>query len=606
MVRTHINGPSPSEVEATHNLTTRLWERAHMPAAEHILCSPTDSGWSGLSWGELGERVCAVAAGLIAIGIQEGDRVALMSATRLEWTIADLAILSAGAVTVPIYETSSPAQCSWIFSDSGAKVAIAGTSEQAAKLGAARDQGSWLGEVFVIDDGGLEALAERADDAHRAQVPERAANRRQQDLATIVYTSGTTGNPKGCMITHGNLLWTLRQFKSRMPQVLAPGACTLTFLPLAHIVARALQYLCLDSGVRVGYARSFDTLAHDIASFRPTFLAVVPRVLEKVFNAAQRKASSGVKAKAFDFALRTSQQWTFQGRRGPALRFKHAVADKLVYAKLRHALGGRLRYSLSGSAPLAPHLAAFFDAAGITVLEGYGLTETSAPATINTPEQLRIGTVGPPLPGVEVRIADDGEILLRGRNVFVGYYHNEAASRETLSDDGWLHTGDVGELDDDGFLRITGRKKELIVTAAGKNVAPAVLEERLKEHRLVSQAMVVGDRRPFVGCLITVELDELAAFATERGLSGSVAELCASDPVQAEIAKAVEHANAAVSRAESIRQWRVLGRDFTLEHGEITPTLKVRRDIISEHFAAEIESLYARSEDSGTYAPQGR
>lgn len=605
MARTQMQGPSPFGVEATHNLTTRLWEGAAGPGAEHILRYPAGGGWAGLSWGELGERVRAVAAGLIAIGVQQGDRVALMSATRLEWTVADLAILSAGAVTVPIYETSSPAQCGWILSDSGAKAAIAGTADQTEKLNAARDRATQLGEVFVIDDGGLEALAQRADDAHRAQVAERAAARRQSDLATIVYTSGTTGRPKGCMLTHGNLLWTVRQFQGRMPQLLGPGTCTLLFLPLAHIVARSLQFMCLESNVRMGYARSTATIAEDIASFRPTFLAAVPRVLEKVFNAAQRKAS-GPKAKVFDFAVRVSQQWAFQGRHGPITRLEHTVADKLVYAKLRHALGGRVQYCLSGSAPLAPHLAAFFHAAGMTVLEGYGLTETSAPATVNTPTQLRIGTVGPPLPGVEVRIADDGEILLRGPNVFTGYYHNKAATREALSDDGWLRTGDVGELDGEGFLRITGRKKELIVTAGGKNVAPAVLEERLKEHRLVSQAMVVGDRRPFVGCLVTLEPDELAAFTAERGLSGAIAELAESDAVQAEVAKAVGHANAAVSRAESIRQWRVLDRDFTLEHGEITPTLKVRREIISEHFADEIESLYARSGDSGARAPRGR
>ncbi|MGH8902598.1 MAG: AMP-dependent synthetase/ligase [Egibacteraceae bacterium] len=606
MVRTQIQGPAPFEVEATHNLTTRLWERAAQPGAEHILCYPTSGGWAGLSWGELGERVRAAAAGLIAIGVQPGDRVALMSSTRLEWTIADLAILSAGAVTVPIYETNSSAQCGWILADSGAKAVIAGTDEQAKRLDAARDKVTALGEIFVIDEGGLDVLAERADDAHRAQVAERAAAPRQSDLATIVYTSGTTGNPKGCMITHGNLLWTARQFQGRMAQLLGSEACTLLFLPLAHIVARGLQFLCLESGVRAGYARSLETIAHDIASFRPTFLAVVPRVLEKVFNIAQRKASSGAKAKVFDLALRTSQQWSLQGRRDPAARLGHAVADKLVYAKVRHALGGRLRYCLSGSAPLAPHLAAFFDAAGMAVLEGYGLTETSAPATVNSPEQLRIGTVGLPLPGVEVQIADDGEILLRGRNIFTGYYHNEAATQEALSDDGWLHTGDIGELDDEGFLRITGRKKELIVTAGGKNVAPAVLEERLKEHRLVSQAMVVGDRRPFVACLVTLEPDELSAFAAERGLSGSAAQLAESDAVQAEVAKAVEHANAAVSKAESIRRWRVLSRDFTLEHGEITPTLKIRRDSISEHFATEIESLYVRSEDSGATASLGR
>lgn len=603
MARTQTEGPPPFEVEATHNLTTRLWERAARPGSEHILSFPAGDGWEGLSWEQLGERVRAAAAGLIAIGVQPGDRVALMSTSRLEWTIADLAILSAGAVTVPIYETSSPAQCEWILSDSGARVVIAGTDDHAKRLDAGG--ASVLGEVFVIDDGGLDALAERARDTHLAEVAERAAGPRQSDLATIVYTSGTTGNPKGCMLTHGNLLWVVRQSEGQFQQLLGPGACTLLFLPLAHVFARFMQFLCLESGVRMGYARSLQTVAADIASFRPTFLLAAPRVFEKAFNAAQRKAT-GRKAKVFDFAVRTSQQWSLQGRRGLLMRLQHAVADKLVYAKLRHALGGRVGHCLSGSAPLAPHLAAFFDAAGMTVLEGYGLTETTAPATANTPERARIGTVGRPLPGVGVKIAGDGEILLRGPNVFAGYYRNEPATREALSDDGWLRTGDIGELDDDGFLRITGRKKELIVTASGKNVAPAVLEERLKEHRLISQAVAVGDARPFVGCLITLEPDELAAFAAERGLSGSVAELAESDAVQAEVAKAVEHANAAVSQAESIRRWRVLARDFMLEHDEITPSLKVRRNIVNQHFADEIESLYARSGGSGVSAPRGR
>jgi long-chain acyl-CoA synthetase len=605
MAKAQIQGPPPFEVEATHNLTTRLWERAACPETAPILWYPTSDGWTGLSWGELGERVRRVAAGLAAVGVQPGDRVALMSATRLEWTIADLAILSAGAVTVPIYETSSPAQCGWILSDSSAKVVIAGTDDNAGRLDAADEATTALREVFVIDDGGLDTLAGRADGTHEAQVTERAAARRHSDLATLVYTSGTTGRPKGCMLTHGNLLWAIRQVECRIWRLLGPEARTLLFLPLAHIFGRIIQFVSLEADVRMGYVRSVETIAEDIASFHPTFLSSVPRLFEKVFNAAQHKAS-GARAKVFDFAVRTSQQRILQQRRGLAINVKHAVADKLVYAKLRHALGGRVRHCFSGGAPLAPHLAAFFHAAGIPVLEAYGLTETSATATCNTPDKVRIGTVGTPMQGLDVKIADDGEILLRGPNVFVGYYHNEAGTQEVLGDDGWFRTGDIGELDDDGFLRITGRKKELIVTASGKNVAPAILEERLKEHRLVSQAMVVGDARPFVSCLVTLDADELAAFAAERGLSAGTAQLAESDAVQAEIAKAVQHANAAVSKAESIRRWRVLGRDFTLEHGEITPTLKIRRDVIGEHFADEITLLYAASGNPKLRAPRGR
>jgi long-chain acyl-CoA synthetase len=591
MGKTSIQGPPAVEVEASCTVTTRLWERAARPDSKHILRYQTAGGWAGLTWAELGEWVRGVAAGLISVGIEPGDRVALMSATRVEWTIADLAILSAGAVTVPLYETSSAEQCAWILSDSGAKVAIAETADHGKKLDAAREHAPQLGEIFVIEDDGLHALAERASAEHRTLVQERAAAPRQDDLATIVYTSGTTGNPKGCVLTHANIVWTVRQLDQHLREMLGKGGSTLLFLPLAHIFARIIQFVCLESEVTMGYARSIGTAAEDIASFQPTFLLAVPRVLEKVFNAAQRKAE-GPKAKVFDFAVRTSTQWSKPAERSPVTNLKHAIADKLVYAKLRAALGGRVRYCVSGGASLAPHIAAFFQAAGIDILEGYGLTETTAAATLNAPGQARLGTVGPPLSGVKIRIAADGEILIRGGNVFAGYYHDSDATAEVLDADRWFHSGDIGELDDEGYLRITGRKKELIVTAAGKNVAPGVLEERLKAHRLVSQAMVVGDNRPFVGCLVTLDPDELAAFSAEHGLSGSAADLRESDLVQAEIAKAVEHANAAVSKAESIRRWKVLARDFSQEDNELTAKLSLRRAVVSAHFSEEIESLY--------------
>jgi long-chain acyl-CoA synthetase len=571
-----MEGSTPVALDPSHHLTTRLWERAARPGGDHILRYPTAGGWAGMSWSQLADRVRRVAAGLIAAGIEPGDRVALMSGTRIEWTIADLAILSAGAVTVPIYETSSDEQCAWILADSGAALAICETADHAKVLDAARDRAQGLGEVFAIDDGGLDALAERGGADHRDQVAERAAACGADDVATIIYTSGTTGNPKGCVLTHGNLLWTARQSDTQLQRMLGRDDSTLLFLPLAHSFARLIQFLCLEAEVTLGFARSVTTVAEDIASFRPTFLLSVPRVFEKVFNAAQAKAT-GAKAKVFDFAVRTAAEWA-DGRRGPGVAVKHRIADRLVYAKLRAALGGRIRYCVSGGAPLAPHLLTFFHAAGITILEGYGLTETSAPATCNTPEHLRLGTVGQPLPGVEIKITDDGEVLIRGGNVFTGYYHNDDATREAFTGDGWFRSGDIGELDADGYLRITGRKKELIVTAGGKNVAPAVLEERLKAHRLVSQAMVVGDNRAYVACLVTVEPEEAARF---------------DGAIEAEIAKAVEHANQAVSKAESIRRWTVLERDFTIEDGELTPTLKLRRAVVAEHFADEIEGLYA-------------
>ncbi len=594
----HAKGDPPVEVGPDENLTTRLWERAESAGSTAILRVWADGGWQGITWGELAQRVRAVAAGLVAAGVEPGDRVALMSGTRPEWTVADLAILAAGAVTVPIYETSSQSQSAWILTDSGAVLALAGTADHAKNLDAARAQAPALGEVFVFDDGGLDALADRAGDEHRTEVDERARATRPTDLASIVYTSGTTGNPKGCMLTHGNVLWTVRQAAVQLRKILSgPDEATLLFLPLALVFARLVQLMVLEADVSTGFARSLGTLQADIASFRPTFLFAVPRVMDKVFNGAQRKAQ-GSKRRVFDFAVSNAAAWSSKvaaGRRaGPIVSAGHAVADRLVYSKIREALGGRLKYVISGGAPLSPHLSKFFYAAGIPLLEGYGMTETTAPACVNTPDEFRIGTCGRPLPGVEARVGDAGELLLRGGNVFAGYWENEPATREILTDDGWIDTGDLAEIDADGYVRITGRKKEIIVTSTGKNVAPAVLEERLKAHRLVSQAMVVGDDKPYVAALITLDPDELAAFADEKGLSGDAAALADADAVQAEMRAAVAETNATVSRAESIRKFKVLERDFTLEHDEMTPSLKLRRRNVAANFASEIEALFPR------------
>ena len=594
---THVKGVKPADIAPADNLLTRLWQRGETSSKEIVRYLDGDS-WRGLTWGQLADRVQALAAGLIAGGVQPGDRVALMSPTRLEWTLADLAVLAAGGVTVPIYETSSPAQCGWILSDSGAKAAIAGGAEHAKALDQAREHAPDLGEIIVIDDGGLDELAERGSDAQRAEVRERSRAVSQDDLFSIIYTSGTTGNPKGCMLTHGNMLFAARQSEVVLSRMLAEDDSTLLFLPLAHVFARLVQFMCLESDVQIGYARSVDTLQEDLASFKPSFLLAVPRVFEKVFNGAQRKAGEGVKAKIFDFAVSAGREWSEAVNEGRQPGFftnaKRGLAGRLVYSKLRDAMGGRVRYCVSGGAPLAPHLAHFFHAAGVTILEGYGLTETSAPATVNTPEAMRIGTVGQPLPGVEVRVDADGEILIKGGNVFRGYFQNDEASREVLTADGWFRSGDLGEIDEDGFCTITGRKKEIIVTAGGKNVAPAVLEERLKSHRLVSQAMVVGDDKPFIGALVTLDPDELQAFAKEHELPDDPTELTQHDAVRAELDKAVAYANEAVSKAESIRKFEVLERDFELEREELTPTMKVRRSRVAANFAEALERLYER------------
>jgi long-chain acyl-CoA synthetase len=598
MPTSHTSGTTPNEISPDRNLLHSIWERGDTGDHRQAVRYHADGVWQGLTWPELAARIADVAAGLINVGIQKGDRIVLSSPTRLEWTIADLAILAVGGVTVPIFETSSAEQCAWILSDSGAKAAFAATADLAKTLESARGEAPDLGEVFVFDDGGLDALAQRATDSDRSEVRARSADVRGEDLFSLIYTSGTTGNPKGCMLTHGHMLWTASQSSIVLQRILKDEDSTLLFLPLAHVFARLVQFLCLEAGVTLGYSRGIDKLAEDLPAFRPTFLLSVPRVFEKIFNGAQRKAT-GAKRKVFDFAVQSAFDWSeaVDAGRSPSLltNLKHGIADKLVYAKLRDAMGGRAHHCVSGGAPLPPYLAHFFHAAGITILEGYGLTETTAPATVNSPDAMRIGTVGKPLPGVDIRIADDGEIVIRGGNVFSGYFHNDEATAEVIDDEGWFHTGDLGELDPDGFLKVTGRKKEIIVTAGGKNVAPAVLEERLKANRLISQAMVVGDNRPFVGALITLEPEELTAFAAENGVEGSPEELAQHEVVRAEIDRAVAKANEAVSRPESIRNYQVLDRDFSEEKDELTPTLKLRRAFVADHFADEIESLYTKS-----------
>ncbi len=606
MAQNYVKGAEPVPVDPAENLTTTLWRKASSDGSQPILRHPRgiehardpslhDSGWATLTWAQFADRVRTIAGGLIALGIRPGDRVALMSSTRVEWTLADYAILAAGAVTVPIYETSSVAQCEWILSDSGAKAAFAGSSDHAKSLDAARSAAPDLGEIFVFDDGGLDALADRGDQQHRTAVEERVAAIGLSETASLIYTSGTTGNPKGCILTHGNLLITARQAKSNLSELFeTPEASTLLFLPLAHVFARIIQFGCLESGAQLGFARSVEALVADLATFKPTFLLAVPRVFDKVFNTAQRSAH-GAKRRVFDFAVATSREWSSSSRPSAITNVKRAIADRLVYSRLRAVLGGNVRYCISGGAPLAMHLAYFFHAAGITILEGYGLTETSAAASVNTPRRLKMGTVGQPMPGVEFRTSGDGEIFIRGAGVFKGYYHNDAATSETFGEDGWFRSGDIGEIDDDGYIKITGRRKEIIVTAGGKNVSPAVLEERLKSHRLVSQAMVVGDDRPFIGALVTLEPEELEAFAAEHGLPGrTAAELAENEAVHAELDKAVAHANEAVSKAESIRKIVVLQRDFTMENGELTLKSSIRRKTVNENFGEQIEGLYRR------------
>jgi long-chain acyl-CoA synthetase len=452
--------------------------------------------------------------------------------------------------------------------------------------------------------GALDAVASGGAQITEEQLEQRRTGRAATDLATIIYTSGTTGRPKGCELTHGNLLAEVRSAVSALPEIsAAPGCSTLLFLPLAHAYARTIQIGCLEAGAVLGHWPDTATLAEGLTEFRPTFLLAVPRVFEKLYDAAGQQASaSAARARIFAAAAETAIGWskatggTAGGSgAGPALRLRHALFGRLVYRKLRAAAGGRVQYAISGGAPLGERLGHFFRGCGITVLEGYGLTETSGGATVNRPGHHKIGTAGQPVPGVTTGIADDGEILLRGPNVFCGYWHDRAASAEVLDHEGWLHSGDIGALDDEGFLRVTGRKKELIITAGGKNVAPETLEDRLRAHWLVSQCMVVGEGRPYIACLVTLDPQALDSWERQhkRPAGAAPADLASDPTLIAEIQLAVDEANKAVSRAESIRRFRILSTDFTETAGQITPSLKVRRDVVAKDFAADIEALYS-------------
>jgi long-chain acyl-CoA synthetase len=555
--------------------------------------------WEDVTWKEFGDQVKAVAKGLVAAGVAAGDRVALQAKTRYEWTVLDFAIWTAGGAVVPIYETSSADQVAWILSDSGATAVIVERDEHAEAVESVRDQVPDLRSVYVIDDGALDTLTQAGKAIEDSELDARRATLHADSLATLIYTSGTTGRPKGCELTHGNFMFEIGNGMSLLGRFLNVDGSLLLFIPLAHVLARVIQVGAVKTRTVIGHTPDVKNLVEDLGEFKPTFVLAVPRVFEKVFNGAKAKAEADGKGKIFDKAAQVAIDWSrAQDTGGPgiALRAQHALFDKLVYGKLRAALGGRCLGAISGGAPLGDRLGHFFRGIGVTVFEGYGLTETTAAAAVNHDEALRIGTVGRPLPGVEAAIADDGEILIRGGIVMRGYWKNEDATKEAIDSDGWFHSGDLGELDGDGFLKITGRKKEIIVTAGGKNVAPAVLEDRIRAHRLVSQCIVVGDQRPFIGALITLDEEALPGWLESKGKpAGSTAEDLRDDPeLLAELDAAVKEANRAVSQAEAIKKFRVLAADFTEDNGMLTPSLKLKRSVVMKEFDSEVEGLYAR------------
>ncbi|HEX9040692.1 MAG TPA: AMP-dependent synthetase/ligase [Trebonia sp.] len=592
--------PALAEIPANASAADVVTRRAaEQPSAVMLRRKAPDGTWEDVTASQFRDEVHALAKGFIAAGVQAGDRVALMSHTRYEWTLIDYALWTAGAIVVPIYETSSAEQAEWILANSEASAVIAENDGFAALIGEARDRLAALEHLWLLESD-LAALTAAGAGVSAETVAERARSRGAADIATVIYTSGTTGRPKGCELTHGNLLAAVRNaFMGPLSAIHTAGpASTLLFLPLAHVFARVIEVGTLEAGIVLGHCGDMAGLLPELASFKPTFVLAVPRVFEKVYNGAEAKALGEGKGKIFARATQTAVRYSHaldSGRPGLRLRAEHALFDRLVYGKLRAALGGQAEWAISGGAALAPRLGHFFRGIGVSILEGYGLTETTAPVSVNRPERQKIGSVGQPIPGVAVLIADDGEVLTRGASVFPAYWRDETATKDAFTADGWYATGDLGELDDEGFLTITGRKKEIIVTAGGKNVAPAVLEDRMRMRALISQCMVVGEGRPFIGVLVTIDAEAFGPWKARHGkpADATVADLRDDPDLNAEVQAAVDDANKAVSRAESIKKFRILDGDFTQEQGHLSAKLGIKRAVLAKEFAADIGALYS-------------
>jgi long-chain acyl-CoA synthetase len=555
--------------------------------------------WQDVSISAFADEVTAVAKGLIAAGIQQGDRVAVMSRTLYEWTLVDFALFATGAIVVPIYETSSAEQVQWILADSGAVAAFVETNAHASTVDSVREHAPALGPVWSFEDGGIASITDLGADTPDAAVATRRGEVELDDIASIIYTSGTTGMPKGCVLTHRNFISEVRELERALGALFNGGASTLLFLPIAHVFGRVVQIAAVYADCTLGHTPDTKNLLDDLASFRPTFVLAVPRVFEKVYNGAKQKAHSEGKGAIFNRAESVAIRYSRAldaGKPVPfALKAQHVVFDKLVYSRLRTALGGRCSAAISGGAPLGERLGHFFRGVGVPIFEGYGLTETTAAIAVNTPEASRLGTVGRPVPSTTVHVADDGELLFKSSVVFDGYWHNDEATNAAIDRDGWFHTGDIGAVDEDGFIRITGRKKEIIVTANGKNVAPAILEDRVRAHWLISQCLVVGDKRPFIAALVTIDPEALPAWLRlhDRPATTTMAQLINDPEMVAEVQAAIDDANLAVSHAESIRKFTILTEDWTEAGGQITPSLKLKRNVVMDEAAAHIDELYA-------------
>ncbi len=590
---------SPDE-NATDLLLGRLRADPSVPIFE---LAQEGGGYRPMRTADFVEDVKAVAKGLIASDVAPGDVVAILSRTRYEWALADWAIWWAGGVSVPIYESSSPSQIQWIASDSAAKFALVESTRHKEDMESVRGELPALQRIGVLEDGILEDLRQRGAGISDEELESRRTARRLEDVATIIYTSGTTGRPKGAELTHANFVDTTRSAVTLLGEkVLPTGSRLLMFLPMAHVFARLITVLAAAWPVTTAFTPDTKNLLPDLAAFKPTFLLAVPRVFEKVYNGAEAKAIAGGKGRIFGAAAKTAIDYSTalaDGKVPLTLSLKHKLFDRLVYGTLREAMGGQVKWAVSGGAPLGARLSHFFRGIGVTVLEGYGLTETTAPICVNLPWDVRPGTVGPPLPGSSVAIDDSGELLVKGVMVFKGYHNNPEATAESLKD-GWFHTGDLGSLADDGSITITGRRKEVIVTAGGKNVSPAQLEDQLRSHPLVSQCVVIGDQKPFVAAILTLDAEMLPTWLKNNGKPEMSLTQAAEDAeIRAELQKVVDRANESVSRAESIRSFVVIDSDFTEENGYLTPSLKLKRNVVVKDLAPIIEKIYSAPKPQG-------
>ncbi|MBX3195913.1 MAG: long-chain fatty acid--CoA ligase [Microbacteriaceae bacterium] len=596
--------PAVVEADPNANVTDLLVARLASTPDSALFALPTeDGGWSDVTTREFHSQVIALAKGLIAAGVTPGEKLGFMCKTRYEWTLVDFATWFAGAVLVPIYETSSPAQIQYILTDSGATGIIVETAEHFTRFDEIASEVPGVTKVWQLANDDLAKLAAGGTGISDDEVEKRRRTAVGKDLATLIYTSGSTGVPKGCILTHSNFVELCRNAEVAMSDVVNPQSSTLLFITTAHVFARFISVLAVQGGVKVGHQADTKQLLPALGSFKPTFLLAVPRVFEKVYNSAEQKAEAGGKGKIFRKAADTAvaySQALDTGKVPLGLKLQFALFDRLVLSKLKAAMGGRVRYAVSGSAPLSTRLGHFFRSMNVMILEGYGLTETTAPATVNLTTRFKIGTTGPALPGVGLKIAEDGEVWVKGIDVFAGYWNNKKATAEVMEGE-WFKTGDLGSLDDEGYLTITGRKKEIIVTAGGKNVAPAALEDPIRANPIVGQVVVCGDRKPFISALITLDPEMLPVWLNNNGEAGdmSLDEAVTNPKVLAEVQRAVDEANARVSRAESIRKFVILPTEFTEASGHLTPKMSIKRGPILDDFASEIEGMYDQTPTQG-------